>query len=99
MSIQLQQQQVPCNVFFTTMDHCNKAPKLFIKWITGIKTLHLHLLCEDLHKIHVVEDQQGVPIPIIPENLQKLLPLVKASLTIFSLLLKVGVCACGSKDW
>jgi len=90
LSLQLRQRQVPCNAYFTTIGAKQQRRLIVTKMLTGIETLHLHLLCEDLHEIHVVKDQKGVQVRKVPENVQKIVPFIVAGLTIFSLLLKVG---------
>jgi len=47
LSVQLQQRQVPCNVYFTTTGPSHQR-KLIVKMLPGIQTVHLHLLCENM---------------------------------------------------
>ncbi len=89
LSVQLQQRQVPCNVYFTTTGPSPKR-KLIVKMLHGIQTVHLHLLCENIEGIHVVENQKGEEITLIDPKVRKWVPYLVTGLTIFSLLLKVG---------
>jgi len=94
LSLQLQQRQVPCNVFFTTVGahHQRKLIVSEMSVMPGMfKRVHLHLLCEHLQGIHVVENQVGdVVLLASSARAQEIAPLVIRGLTIFSLLLKVG---------
>jgi len=56
----------------------------------GIHTFHLHLLCECLEGIHVVDEQQGCEITMLSTKAQQIVPYLVIGLNIFSLLLKVG---------
>ncbi len=89
LSLQLQQRQVPCNVYFTTTGS-SRQRKLIVKMLPGIQLVHLHLLCEHIEGIHVVENQEGEEITLTEPKVQKWVPYLVTGLTIFSLLLKVG---------
>jgi len=89
LSVQLQQRQVPCNVYFTTTGS-SRQRKLIVKMLPGIQVVHLHLLCEHIEGIHVVENQKGEEITLIDPKVRKWVPYLVTGLTIFSLLLKVG---------
>ncbi len=89
LSMQLQQRQVPCNVYFTTTGS-SRQRKLIVKMLPGIQVVHLHLLCEHIEGIHVVENQKGEEITLIDPKVRKWVPYLVNGLTIFSLLLKVG---------
>ncbi len=92
LSLQLQQQQVPCNVYFTSTGASCQC-KLIVKMLPGIKMVHLHLLCEHIEGIHVVDNQKGELVTLMSPMVQKCVPYLITSLTIFSLLLKVGAYA------
>jgi hypothetical protein len=64
LSAQLRQRQVPCNVYFTTTGS-NRQRKLIVKMLPGTQMVHLHLLCENIARIHVVENQKGEEITLI----------------------------------
>ncbi|KAH8932513.1 hypothetical protein BDL97_19G077000 [Sphagnum fallax] len=89
LSMELQQRQVPCNVYFTTTGSTYQR-RLIVKMIPGIQLVHLHLLCEHIEGIHVVKNQKGEEITLIDPKVQKWVPYLVTGLTIFSLLLKVG---------
>ncbi|KAH8934790.1 hypothetical protein BDL97_18G102800 [Sphagnum fallax] len=89
LSLQLQQRQVPCNVYLTTMGSSGQR-KLIVKMLPGIQLVRLHLLCEHIEGIHVVKNQKGEEITLIDPKVQKWVPYLVTGLTIFSLLLKVG---------
>jgi hypothetical protein len=61
-----------------------------VKMVPGIQLVHLHLLCEHIEGIHVVENQKGEEITLIDPKVRKWVPYLVTGLTIFSLLLKVG---------
>jgi hypothetical protein len=64
LSVQLQQRQVPCNVYFTTT--CSSCQCQFImKMVPKIQVVHLHLLCEHIERIHVVKNKKGKEITSI----------------------------------
>jgi len=92
LSSQLQQQQVPCNVYFTSIGVSHQC-KLIVKMLLGIKMVHLHLLCEHIEGIHVVDNQKGELVTLMSPMVQKSVPYLIIGLTIFSLLLKVGAYA------
>jgi hypothetical protein len=58
--------------------------------LLGIKMVHLHLLCEHIEGIHVVDNQKGELVTLMSPMVQKFVPYLIIGLTIFSLLLKVG---------
>jgi len=87
--VQLQQQQVPCNVYFTTTCSSHQR-QLIVKMVPKIQVVHLHLLCKYIEGIHVVKNQKGEEITLIDPKMRKWVPYLVTSLTIFSLLLKVG---------
>jgi hypothetical protein len=88
--LQLDQRQVPCNFYFTTFE-TEGNPQLIMKLLTGMKTIHLHMLCEHVDGIHVVEKQKGVEIKLSEsETREKVNRLIMASLRVLSLLVKVG---------
>ncbi|KAH9567131.1 hypothetical protein CY35_03G015000 [Sphagnum magellanicum] len=88
--LQLEQRQVPCNFYFTTPGtKCNR--QLIMKLLSGMEIVHLHLLCEHVDGIHVVEKQKGVEIKLSTlATREKINRLIMASLTVLSLLVKVG---------
>ncbi|KAH9544646.1 hypothetical protein CY35_12G005400, partial [Sphagnum magellanicum] len=88
LPLELQKRQVPCNVYFTTTG-AKPQRKLIVK-MSGIERFHLHLLCECLEGIHVVDKQQGCPVMMLSPKAQQIVPYLVISLNIFSLLLKVG---------
>jgi hypothetical protein len=88
--LQLDQRQVPCNFYFTTPG-TKRNRQLIMKVLSGMETVHLHLLCEHVDGIHVVERQKGVKIKLSPSiTREKINRLIMASLTVLSLLVKVG---------
>jgi hypothetical protein len=89
LSVQLRQRQVPCNVYFTTTVS-SRQRKLIVKMLPGTQMVHLHLLCEHIERIHVVENQKGEEITLIDPKVRKWVPYLVTGLTIFSILLKVG---------
>ncbi len=52
--------------------------------------VYLHLLCEHIEGIHVVDNKKGELVILMSPMVQKFVPYLITSLTIFSLLLKVG---------
>jgi hypothetical protein len=90
LSVQLQQRQIPCNVYFTTIGP-SRQRTLVVKMLPWIQTVHLHFLCENIEGIHVVENQKGEDITLIDPKVRKWVPYLITGLTIFYLLLKVGV--------
>jgi hypothetical protein len=88
--LQLDQRQVPCNFYFTTLEtNCNR--QRIMKVLSGMEIVHLHLLCEHIEGIHVVERQKGVEIKLSPTvTREKINHLIMASLKVLSLLVKVG---------
>jgi hypothetical protein len=86
---QFHQQQVPCNVFFTTRG--TRQQRRFVdKWM-GIEVVYLHLLCEDIDGMHVVDDQKGDEIRVVKdENRHKIAHLVIVGFKIVLILLKVA---------
>ncbi len=58
LSLQLQHRQVPCNVYFTSTGTSHQC-KLIVKILPEIKMVHLHLLCEHIEGIHVVDNKKG----------------------------------------
>jgi hypothetical protein len=87
--LQLHQQQVPCNAFFTT-GGTKQQRQLVDKWM-GIEVVYLHFLCEDIDGIHVVDDQKGDEIRYVKdENRHKIAHLVIVGFKIVSILLKVA---------
>jgi hypothetical protein len=88
-SAQLREQKVPCNVYFTTTGS-SRQRKLIIKMLPKIQIVHLHLLCENIERIHVVGNKKGEEITLIDPTVRKWVPYLVTGLTIFSLLLKVG---------
>jgi len=87
--LQLHQQQVPCNAFFTT-GGTKQQRQLVDRWM-GIEVVYLHFLCEDIDGIHVVDDQKGDEIRYVKdENKHKIAHLVIVGFKIVSILLKVA---------
>jgi hypothetical protein len=87
--LQLHQQQVPCNAFFTTGG--TKQQRQLVNKLMGIEVLYLHFLCEDIDGIHVVDDQKGDEIRYVKdENRHKIAHLVIVGFKIVSILLKVA---------
>jgi hypothetical protein len=89
LPLELQKRQVPCNVYFTTTG-AKLQRKLIVKMLPGIERFHLHLLCECVEGIHVVDEQQGCQITMLSTKAQQIVPYLVIGLSIFSLLLKVG---------
>jgi hypothetical protein len=88
--LQLEQRQVPCNFYFTTLE-TEGNPQFIMNLLSGVKTVHLHMLCEHVDGIHVVEKQKGVEIKLSEsETREKVNRLIIASLRVLSLLVKVG---------
>ncbi|CAM6049456.1 unnamed protein product [Sphagnum compactum] len=88
--LQLDQRQVPCNFYFTTPG-TKRNRQLIMELLSGMEIVHLHLLCEHVDGIHVVERQKGVEIKLSPSiTREKINRLIMASLTVLSLLVKVG---------
>ncbi|CAM6056760.1 unnamed protein product [Sphagnum tenellum] len=88
--LQLDQRQVPCNFYFTTPG-TKRNRQLIMKMLSGMEIVHLHLLCEHVDGIHVVEKQKGVEIKVSTSaTREKINRLIMASLTVLSLLVKVG---------
>ncbi|KAH8966296.1 hypothetical protein BDL97_03G018400 [Sphagnum fallax] len=88
--LQLDQRQVPCNFYFTTPG-TKRNCQLIMKVLYGMEIVHLHLLCECVDGIHVVGGQKGVEIKLSPSvTREKINRLIMASLTVLSLLVKVG---------
>jgi hypothetical protein len=58
--------------------------------LPGIERLNLHLLCECVEGIHVVDEQQGCQVTMLSTKAQQIVPYLVIGLSIFSLLLKVG---------
>jgi hypothetical protein len=87
--LQLHQQQVPCNAFFTTGG--TKQQRQLVNKLMGIEVIYLHFLCEDIDGIHVVDDQKGDEIRYVKdENRHKIAHLVIVGFKIVSILLKVA---------
>jgi hypothetical protein len=87
--LQLHQQQVPCNAFFTTGG--TKQQRQLVNKLMGIEVIYLHFLCEDIDGIHVVDDQKGDEIRYVKdENRHKIAHLVIVGFKIVSVLLKVA---------
>jgi hypothetical protein len=89
LPLELQKRQVPCNVYFTTTG-AKLQRKLIVKMLPGIRTFNLHLLCECVEGIHVVDEQQGCEVTMLSPTAQQIVPYLVIGLSIFSLLLKVG---------
>jgi hypothetical protein len=89
LPLELQKRQVPCNVYFTTTG-AKLQRQLIVKMLPGIHTFHLHLLCECVEGIHVVEEQEGCQVTKLSATAQQIVPYLVIGLNIFSLLLKVG---------
>ncbi len=87
--MKLQKQQVPCNVYFTTTG-AKLQRKLIVKMVPGTETFYLHLLCEHVEGIHVVDEQQGCQVTRLSTIAQKIVPYLVIGLRIFFLLLKIG---------
>jgi hypothetical protein len=89
LPLELQKQQVPCNVYFKTTS-AKLQRKLIVKMLHGIETFNLHLLCEHVEGIHVVDEQHGCEVTMLSARAQQIVPYLVIGLNIFSLLLKVG---------
>ncbi|CAK9198142.1 unnamed protein product [Sphagnum troendelagicum] len=89
LPLELQRRQVPCNVYFTTTG-AKLQRKLVVKMLPGIETFNLHLLCEHVEGIHVVDEQHGCEVTMLSARAQQIVPYLVIGLNIFSLLLKVG---------
>ncbi|CAM6015576.1 unnamed protein product [Sphagnum balticum] len=89
--LQLHQQQVPCNAFFTTGGTKQQRRLVDIDMWMGIGVVYLHFLCEDIDGIHVVDDQKGVEIRYVEdENRHKIAHLVIVGFKIVLILSKVA---------
>jgi hypothetical protein len=87
--LQLHQQQVPCNAFFTTGG--TRQQRRLVDGLMGIGIVYLHFLCEDIDGIHVVDDQKGDEIKYVEdENRHKIAHLVIVGFKIVLILLKVA---------
>jgi hypothetical protein len=87
--LQLHQQQIPCNAFFTTGGTTQQ--RRLVDRLMGIEVVYLHFLCEDIDGIHVVDDQKGDEIRYVKdENRHKIAHLVIVGFKIVSILLKVA---------
>jgi len=91
LPLELQKRQVPCNVYFTTTG-AKFQRQLIVKMLPGIgiERFNLHLLCECVEGIHVVDEQQGCEVTMLSTKAQQIVPYLVIGLNIFSLLLKVG---------
>jgi hypothetical protein len=86
---ELHQQQVPCNAFFTTRG--TRQQRRLVDGLMGIGVVYLHLLCEDINGIHVVDDQKGDEIKYVEnENRRKIAHLVIVGFKIVLILSKVA---------
>jgi hypothetical protein len=86
---ELHQQQVPCHAFFTTGGP--KQQHRLVDRLMGIEVVYLHLLCEDIDGIHMVDDQKGDEIRYVKEeNKYKIAHLVIVGFKIVLILLKVA---------
>jgi hypothetical protein len=89
--LQLHRQQVPCNVFFTTGGTKQQRRLVDVDGLMGIGIVYLHLLCEDIDGIHVVNDQKGDEIRYVEnENKREIAHLVIVGFKIVLMLLKVA---------
>jgi hypothetical protein len=87
--LQLHQQQVPCNVFFTTGG--TKQQRRLVDRLGEFELVYLHIFCEDIDGIHVVDDQKGDDIRYKQdENKHKMAHLVIVGFKIVSILSKVA---------
>jgi len=89
LPLELQKRQVPCNVYFTTTG-AKLQRRLIVKMLPSIHTFHLHLVCECVEGIHVVDEQKGCQVTKLSATTQQIVPYLVIGLSIFSLLLKVG---------
>jgi len=86
---QFHQQQVPCNAFFTTGG--TRQQHRLIDRLMGIEVVYLHLLCEDIDGMHVVDDQKGDEIRVLKDaNRHKIAHLVIVGFKIVLILSKVA---------
>ncbi|CAM6015575.1 unnamed protein product [Sphagnum balticum] len=89
--LQLHQQQIPCNAFFTTGGTKQQRRLVDIDMWMGIGIVYLHFLCEDIDGIHVVDDQKGDEIRYVEdENRHKIAHLVIVGFKIVLILSKVA---------
>ncbi len=87
--LQLHQQQVPCNAFFTTGGI--RQQRRLVDNLMGIEVVYLHFLCENVDGIHVVDDQKGDEIRYVgDENRHKIAHLVIVGFKIVLILSKVA---------
>ncbi|CAM6039910.1 unnamed protein product [Sphagnum compactum] len=87
--LQFHQRQVPCNAFFTTGG--TKQQRQVVDRFMGIEVVYLHLLCEDINGIHVVDDQKGDEIKYVKDdNKHKIAHLVIVGFKIVLILSKVA---------
>jgi hypothetical protein len=86
--LQLHQQQLPCNAFFTIGG--TKQQHQLVNRLMGIEVVYLRFLCEDIDGIHVVDNQKGDEIRHVKdENMHKIAHLVIVGFKIVSVFLKV----------
>ncbi len=86
---QFHQQQVPCNVFFTTGE--TRQQRRLVDNLMGIKVVYLHFLCEKIDGIHVMDDQKGDEVRYVEdENRHKIAHLVIVGFKIVLILSKVA---------
>jgi hypothetical protein len=89
--LQLHQQQVPCNAFFTTGGTKQQRRLVDVDGLMGIGKVYLHLLCEDIDGIHVVDDQKGDEIRYVENaNRHEIAHLVIVGFKIVLILSKVA---------
>jgi hypothetical protein len=89
--LQLHRQQVPCNAFFTTGGTRQQRRLVDVDGLMGTGIVYLHLLCEDIDGIHVVNDQKGDEIRYVEnENKREIAHLVFVGFKIMLMLLKVA---------
>jgi len=67
--LQSHRQQVPCNAFFTTGG--TRQQRRLVDGLMGIGVVYLHLLCEDIDGIHVVDNQKGHEIRYVENEKQR----------------------------
>jgi len=89
LPLELQKRQVPCNVYFTPTG-AKLQRKLAVKMLPRIETFNLHLLCEHVEGIHVVDEQHGCEVTMLSARAQQIVLYLVIGLNILSLLLKVG---------
>ncbi|KAG0556900.1 hypothetical protein KC19_11G087300 [Ceratodon purpureus] len=86
-SIDLKQCRVPRLMYFTDV---SKDTWLVTSLVPGLKSVQLHLMCEHIEGIHLVNEQKGCELRLSSERFQSALPYVIWGVRAISLLIKIG---------